>query len=117
MKNLTVVINELIEGKTLPDIKIRMKHGLFNGLFPSLDIFMGFDKPGGVRVWDSFNKWSDLFPSVRRPFCGYMLFAPRKSHKILQADYGNFFDKHCKIKVCKNYLSYDLLIMFPNISF
>ena len=112
MENLTVVINKLVEGRTQPDIKIRMKNGLFNGLFPSLDIFMGFDKPGGVKVWNFFNKWSDLFPAVRRPFCGHMLFAPRNSHRILQAEYGDSFDKWCKIKVCRNYLSYIFLWCF-----
>ena len=46
MKNLSIVINTLKEGTTRRDIKIRMKNGLFNGLFPSLDIFMGFDLTG-----------------------------------------------------------------------
>lgn len=58
---------------------------------PFVDVFLGHEEDGGstVRVWSVRHPRADIWPAVRRPFCGLYPFAPRNSSAVIAREYGS----------------------------
>ena len=80
-----------------PNYKLYMRRGIQESgrrnlySFPFVDVFLGHEEDDGstVRVWSFRYPRIDLWPTVRRPFCGMFPFAPRNSSAVIAQEFGD----------------------------